>query len=294
MCGMAQNPGRLAAAFDVSVSEKSFLVPSFDGGGVRFEVSGEPAGYLPYDVVTDLDLTSRVGLFRGSHVVITVRGAGDESMTFGLGVGVDPLAAQRAWLMELDARRVPAEVPALLVRGAQGLDEWLGVLASLQVGGYREAPVDSAELLRVLGEPLAPIEARAAAAWLLLATGEGVILEQALVCFLLHALPPLVVVAAATTAGGDALADGGTRARLARFLPRADASALERHRLRIPRDEARAEAITAALARARHRAEAELEASRVASGPRRSLRGAGTYSAGLASGTSWVGRSWAL
>ncbi len=285
---------RLATAFHATLSDKTLLRPSFDEGGVRFEGGDEPSGYLPYDVITDVDVEEQKRLLRGTRVVLTVRGTRGDALTLPLEHGVDPLDAQRVWLTELGARRARIDVPALLLRGDRDLEAWLGALGAPAGGAYRGGSVEPGELLRVLGEPRADIDARAGAAFLLLGAADAELLEKALVLFLLHALPPLVVVAAATTSGGDALTDGETRARLARFLPAPDASALERLRGSIQRDAARAETLTAALHRARHRAEAELEAVQNVAVARRPLRAAGTHSAGIPSGASWVGRSWAL
>lgn len=274
---------------------------AFDDGGMRLERGASGVGHLPYELVRDVSLEEIGGLLERKRLALVVEGIDGEVLRLGI-EDTSPLDVQRVALLELETRRrAPAvDLPTPLVRGAAPLATWLATLRVGTASSYRDAALAPETLATILATPAAGLEARAGAAHALLDGAEGAVLVGALVTFLLHALPPFVVLAAAATRGGRALVSSDAETWLRGFLTEAESTSLAAQVLE-PSDFAtairvvdpdREAAVAAALAEAKTRAEAELAAAAARGETRK--RPLGVLFGGADRGAGMIGRSWAL
>jgi hypothetical protein len=258
---------------------------ALDEGGVRL-ASKHDAAYVPWTAVADVDLESHVL----SSTRLALKPASGEPVRVPLDHRIDPLALQREIALQLAERRAASskDLPPALGRAGRPLGEWLAPTAA-GAHAYRTVDLDKELLADLLADEHAGVDARAFAAYALLASGADDDLLRATRAFVLRALPPLVVVAARFALGGAALVDDEILADAARFLPDADRQAAEQ--ARTMRDADAESRVAAALERAKALAlEAMREnASSPAAGSK--LR---RVTIGGAGDVRWVGRSWAL
>jgi len=262
---------------------------ALDEGGLRC-TWGDAAAHVPWTIIADVTLEEALW---GSTLLRLVDDGG-EDLRIKL-EHADPLDLQREMLLqiaELEASKGPRELPAPFERGERELDAWLDASRALVSGEhiYRDVQIDREIVVAVLASEHAAVDARAAAAYALIATGDDHELVSAAKTFVLRALPPLVLVAARLARGGAALVDDEVLDEVTVFLPERDRVVVDRMRpIRDPQREMR---LTAALERAKAEVTEELRAAQVAPTEGSKLRRVHIASAGV--DTRWVGRTWSL
>jgi len=282
-----------------NVKSLSQLVPNSDGsvelsvdeGGVRCDWRSRHA-YIPLAAIADVSVDAT--FFGGSRLVLTgAVGASVDGNEIRLHVtNATCVAIQRVLLVALEEQRNANRLsyPPALARENRPIEEWLGDVARHATGNYRDAAFDHEVLAQVLADVHGDIEARAAAAYALLASGDDEHLVAVTRVFIMHAVPPLVLAAARAAAGGPALIPEDVVNEVAPYLPDADVEGLVRMAVSNTDREAR---VTAALDRAKVLAAADArreqeEAAAQAPKWRRLHMGASGVD------TRWVGKTWAL
>ncbi len=157
---------------------------SFDEGGVRVLTTRQ---YFPFAAM-------REGLIDGGLRI--VHEGGVYAARLREGQSPDLHAQLVAGIERARAAAQSSGADATLRRGAQAIDAWLA-RAREEVGGrYRQQGIDTEELFRIAEDPNGRVDVRAAAAHVLVRTGDDT--QRARVIEGLHkTTPPLVVVAAA-------------------------------------------------------------------------------------------------
>jgi hypothetical protein len=265
-----------------------------DEGGLRCSWRSD-AAYVPFAALTDANLTQ--GSLSG-RTLLSLTGVLGEELHVRLENG-NPLSVVGAIFAELSARRAsprrPLALPAELARDGRPLDAWIScLLPQVAERGYREVHLDRARLGAIFADDRAEVEARSAAAFLLVAAAEPEELRPLVRAFVLRALPPLVLVAARLTPGGAALVDDPVLEEQRRLLPHDDRASLERARAASTRDPGREALLAQALRAATAEALAEAQRGGELESP---LPGGGLkrlHSRGAAAANAWVGRAWAL
>jgi hypothetical protein len=255
---------------------------TLDEGGARC-VDGAARSYLPFAVMADVELETR--LLRAPAVVVVL--TSDERRT--LFVGEDSLEIHRGLVEHLAALRRHGPTPApAWERAGRSLGAWLSAVGSDTEHGYRDAADRSMRALAILDDAQGNIDARAAAAHLLVRTAEAQVLLHTAKVVVGRPLPPIVFVAARL--GHAAMVDDDTFRDAMTFIDAPDRDeasevSADQGATRSPRhDEAVAEA-------RRELAEEALRAppgTRVPGSSRSEVAGASRDI------SRWIGKSWGL
>jgi hypothetical protein len=253
---------------------------ALDEGGLRCAwKTGK--GYVPFEALADAQL--RRSPLGPAKLVLVAKG-GDE---LALALAEDPVAVHREIVARLVGEVEAPETPPL-AREARALETWLDDVARrAEAGGYRDPGVDLDALAAILANEHAGAEPRAAAAFVLVGAAGGEILRAVARTFALHALPPLVLLAAWLAPGGEALVPREVVDEVKGYLSREDAALAGRQRPRA--DPERAPLIAAAL---REVTEEAILAARAASATPHAKRRRLQPHANALDGTRWVGRTW--
>jgi hypothetical protein len=251
---------------------------ALDEGGLRCAWRKGKA-YVPFALLADARIEKRA-LTRAKLVLVA---KSNEELRLDVG---EPLAIHRAIVTHLVQAPTESCAPAGLARGGRALDGWLDDVARRAgEAGYREAGVDHGALAALLGNEHASLDARAAAAFVLVGGASSELLHAVARAFVEHAMPPLVLLAAWLAPGGAALVPDDVAAEAGAFLTPGDAALAKRPRP--DGDAARAPLVAAALAVALTAARATPRASQA---KRRRLH----VSANAGIDARWIGRTWAL
>jgi hypothetical protein len=270
---------------------------TIDEGGMRCTWKTH-AAYIPLVAIEDVNIDET--FFGGVRLVLDGH-FDDDVLELEISKTASPIALQRVLLVGLEEQRQGHSRPTVALpettlmridRRERALDAWLLDVAATP--GYRETPLDLRALEKVLADPHATIERRAAAAWALLTSSNDDHLSSAIASIVGHALPPLVL-AVARVAAGPVLIPDEIATEVEVFLSPADRSALAK----LPAIEASEERTTrllSALESAKEAAMARLkkEMDDLAEAQQGESKWRRLHNASSGTDTRWVGKTWAL